>query len=266
MPNITARQAAARWSVSDSLARRILANVNAVDRDLETGAKLYNQDAADAAYNSRPGRGTRNDLTADVMPDEQVDRLLADDSIPAEHRALWSLLRDGHARIGDVLSMDVRDVDPHGGVARLDHPKLETDPRLVPISDRTAKLVREAAAGRDSGPLIAGDRERPVTREAAARFARAAANASIHSFRPQPKPVKATRIQVKAEDVQTQAGDSIVRRDRIVWVSSVEREVVTPELTVFHFNAGMGDEWYVSAAAGDVLTVVRQEDVEPEGN
>lgn len=263
MPNITARQAAARWGLRDATARRILANVDAASRDVDTGAKLYDEDAADAAYNSRPGRGTRNDLTAEVMPAEQVDRLLADDSIPVAHRALWALLRDGHARVGDILSMDVRDVDPDRGVAQLDHPKLETDPRLVPISDRTAKLVREAAADRDAGPLIAGDRERPVTREAAARFARAATNASIHSFRSQSKPVKVTRIQVKAEDVQAQAGDSIARRDRIVWVSSVEREAVTPELTVLHFNAGMGDEWYVSAAAGDVLTVVRQETVEP---
>ncbi|MFE7485435.1 tyrosine-type recombinase/integrase [Streptomyces sp. NPDC057552] len=186
MPTITARQAAARWGVREATARRILAPLEAIGRDLETGAKLYDQDAADAARTSQPGRGARADLTATTLPDEQVDRLLADDTIPVAHRALWSFLRDGHARIGDVLSMDVRDVDPDEGVAQLDHPKLETDPRRIPISDRTAKLVREAAADRDAGPLIAGDRERPVTREAAARFARTAAGASIHSFRPKP--------------------------------------------------------------------------------
>ncbi|WP_432077858.1 tyrosine-type recombinase/integrase [Streptomyces sp. YPW6] len=186
MPNITARQAAARWALREATARRILADIEAVDRDIETGAKLYDQNAADAAYNSRPGRGTRVDLTAEAMPAEQADRLLADDSIPVAHRALWSLLRDGHTRIGDILSMDVRDVDLDAGVAHLSHTKLDTDPRRIPISDRTAKLVREATAGRDAGPLIAGDRERPVTREAAARFARATAGASIHSFRPNP--------------------------------------------------------------------------------
>lgn len=186
MPNITARQAAAHWGVHEATARRILAQVDAVDRDLETGAKLYDQDAADAARNSRPGRGTRADLTAAALPDKQIERLLNDDSIPAAHRALWSLLRDGHARIGDVLSMDVRDIDFDEGAAHLSHPKLETDPRRIPISDRTAKLIREATASRDAGPLIAGDRERPVTREAAARFARTASGASIHSFRPRP--------------------------------------------------------------------------------
>lgn len=184
MPTITARQAAARWGVSDSLARRILADVDAVDRDLETGAKLYDQGAADTARNSQPGRGARNDLKANVMPAEQVDHLLADSTITAGHRALWSFLHDGYARIGDVLSMDVRDVDLDEGVARRDHPKLETDPRRIPISDRTAQLAREAVAGRDAGPLITDGRGRPVSREAAARFARAAAGASIHSFRP----------------------------------------------------------------------------------
>ncbi|MFD3740444.1 tyrosine-type recombinase/integrase [Streptomyces sp. NPDC058629] len=186
MPNITARQAAARWGLREATARRILAPLEAAGRDIETGAKLYDQGAADAARNSRPGRGTRNDLKAEALSADQVDRLLADDSIPVAHRALWSLLRDGHARIGDVLSMDVRDVDAARSVAHLSHPKLDTDPRQIPLSDRTAKLVREATAGRDAGPLIAGNHERPVTREAAARFARTAAGASVHSFRPNP--------------------------------------------------------------------------------
>ncbi|MET9051275.1 tyrosine-type recombinase/integrase [Streptomyces bacillaris] len=186
MPTVTARQAAARWGLREATARRILADVAAIDRDLETGAKLYNQDAADAAYNSRPGRGTRVDITAAALPDEQVDRLLADDSIPVAHRALWSLLRDGHARIGDALSLDVRDVDLEEGVAHLSHPKQETDRRRIPISDRTARLAREATVGRDAGPLIADTRGRPISREAATRFARQAAQASIHSFRPRP--------------------------------------------------------------------------------
>ncbi|MDP9953192.1 MULTISPECIES: tyrosine-type recombinase/integrase [Streptomyces] len=258
MPNITARQAAARWGVSDSLARRVLADVDAIDRDLETGAKVYDQDAADAAYNSRPGRGTRTDLTSDVMPAEQVDQLLADDTIPVAHRALWSLLRDGHARIADVLSMDVRDVDPDEGVAQLDHPKLETDPRRIPISDRTAKLVREATAGRDAGPLIAGDRERPVTREAAARFARAA-GASIHSFRPKPhtvgKPPRFGTEQIAAADLRV--GDTIyLDTGRAVTVETVAQVQAPSGAVDTHINKSTDFPVYISAK--EQLTIAKR--------
>ncbi|MGW9299559.1 tyrosine-type recombinase/integrase [Streptomyces cyaneofuscatus] len=260
MPNITARQAAARWGLREATARRILADTDAIGRDIKTGAKLYDQDAADAAYNSRPGRGTRVDLTADVMPAEQVDRLLANDSIPAEHRALWSLLRDGHARIGDALSMDVRDVDPDEGVAQLDHPKLETDPRRIPISDRTAQLIREAAAGRDAGPLIADDRGRPVSREAAARFARAAASASIHSFRPKPhtvgKPPRFGTEQIAAADLRV--GDTIyLDTGRAVTVATVEQVRAPSGAVDTHINKSTDFPVYTSAK--ERLTIAKRD-------
>ncbi|MEV5619360.1 tyrosine-type recombinase/integrase [Streptomyces bacillaris] len=260
MPNITARQAAAHWGISDSLARRILAPLNPVGRDLETGAKLYDQAAADDAYNSRPGRGSRNDLKADVMPDEQVDRLLSDGSIPAEHRALWSLLRDGHARIGDALSMDVRDVDLDEGVAHVSHPKLETDPRRIPISDRTARLAREAAAGRGAGPLIAGDGGRPVSREAAARFARIAANASIHSFRPRPhtvgEPPRYGTEQIAAADLRV--GDTIyLDTGRAVTVETVAQVKAPSGAVDTHINRSTDFPVYTSAK--EQLTIAKRD-------
>ncbi|WP_411096010.1 tyrosine-type recombinase/integrase [Streptomyces sp. 020-2-3H-GM] len=260
MPNITARQAAARWGVSDSLARRVLADVDAIDRDLETGAKLYEQDAADAAYNSRPGRGTRTDLTADVMPAEQVDQLLADDAIPVAHRALWSLLRDGHARIGDVLSMDVRDVNLDEGVAHVSRPKLETDPRRIPISDRTARLAREAAAGRGAGPLIAGDDGRPVSREAVARFARIAANTNIHSFRPKPhtvgKPPRFGTEQIAAADLRV--GDTIyLDTGRAVTVETVAQVQAPSGAVDTHINESTDFPVYTSAK--EQLTIAKRD-------
>ncbi|MDR3082770.1 MAG: site-specific integrase [Streptomyces sp.] len=185
MPNITARQAAERWGVSESMARRILSDVPAIDRDIDTGAKLYNPADADAARQARPGRGVRSDLTASVIPDEEYERLVADDSIPAAHRALWALLHSG-LRVSEALSLDVRDVDLANHTVRVDYRKLATDPRSVQLGDRTVGLLREVVASRGAGPLITEDGERPVTRESATRFARAAAGASIHGFRPRP--------------------------------------------------------------------------------
>ncbi|MGQ4733303.1 tyrosine-type recombinase/integrase [Streptomyces sp. Ju416(a)] len=260
MPNITARQAAARWGVSDSLARRILADVDAVDRDLETGAKLYDQGAADTAYNSRPGRGTRTDLTADVMPAEQVDRLLADDNIPVAQRAMWALMSNERLRLGDVLSLDVRDVDLDEGIADVDHPKLDADARRVPISDSTAQLIRAAAAGRDAGPLITDGRGRPVSREAAARFARAAAGASIHSFRPKPhtvgEPPRFGTEQIAAADLRV--GDTIfLNTGRAVTVVTVEQVKAPSGAVDAHINKST--DFPVYASAKEQLTIAKRD-------
>src|SRR5690349_867487 len=148
MPNITARQAAERWGVSESMARRILADVPAIDRDIDTGAKLYNPVEADAAFEARPGRGVRNDLAAPVIPDAEYERLVEDESIPAAHRALWALMRAG-VRVGDALSLKVSDVDLQERTVHVDRPKLISDPRSIQLSDRTAELLRQVASGRD---------------------------------------------------------------------------------------------------------------------
>ncbi|MFF0055710.1 tyrosine-type recombinase/integrase [Streptomyces microflavus] len=260
MPNITARQAAARWGLRDATARRILADVDAVDRDVDTGAKLYDEDAADAAYNSRPGRGARNDLTAEVMPAEQVDRLLADDSIPVAHRAMWALMANERLRLGHVLSLDVRDVDLDEGVVDVDHPKLETDPRRIPISDRTAQLVGEAAAGRDAGPLISDNRGLPVSREAAARRARTAAGASIHSFRPRPHTVgeqpRLATEQIAAADLRV--GDTIcLDTGSAVTVETVAQVKAPSGAVDTHINKATDFPVYMSAK--EKLTIAKRD-------
>lgn len=220
--------------------------------------------AADAARNSQPGRGTRNDLKADVMPAEQVDRLLADDSIPAGHRALWSLLRDGHARIGDVLSMDIRDISLDERAAQVGYPKLDTDPRRIPISDRTAQLARAATAGREAGPLIADGRGRPVSREAAARFARAAAGASIHSFRPAPhtmgEPPGFGTEQTTAADLRV--GDTIfLNTGHSVTVVTVEHVKVPSGAVDTHINKSADFPVYTSAK--EQLTIAKRQESWP---
>ncbi|WP_102925148.1 tyrosine-type recombinase/integrase [Streptomyces noursei] len=151
---------------------------------METSAMLYDANEAEDARSSYPGRGTRNDRTVSLMPADQYERLLNNEDIPTEHRAVWALLRDRHTRVTEALSLNVRDVDLGQGTARFDHPKLSTDPKVVPISDRAVELLRQAKGDREAGPLITGARGRPLSHETVSRVARQAGATSIHAFRP----------------------------------------------------------------------------------
>lgn len=76
-------------------------------------------------------------LTADPVTAERLDELLADNSIPVVHRALWLLLWEGEHRVLDLLNLGVSDV------------------RLTDFGDRAARLLRELIGDRKSGPLFA---------------------------------------------------------------------------------------------------------------
>ncbi|MEU1908417.1 hypothetical protein [Streptomyces hygroscopicus] len=62
MSTVTARQCAANWGISPARARRILAPLTPVGRDVGTGAMLYDREAAEAARAAMPGQGARTDL------------------------------------------------------------------------------------------------------------------------------------------------------------------------------------------------------------
>lgn len=63
MSTVTARQCAEAWGISYGRARSILGSLEPIGRELATGAKLYPQEAADAARAAMPGQGRRTDLT-----------------------------------------------------------------------------------------------------------------------------------------------------------------------------------------------------------
>ena len=65
MSAVTARQCAEKWGISPARARRILAPVTPVGRDVATGAMLYDPSEARAAREAMPGQGTRTDLRDD---------------------------------------------------------------------------------------------------------------------------------------------------------------------------------------------------------
>ncbi|MFF7023080.1 tyrosine-type recombinase/integrase [Streptomyces klenkii] len=179
----TARECAARWGIGEVGARRVLATLTPADRDPVTGAMRYRQEEADAARASRPGRGHRADLSTEAVTAEQFHQLVNDEAIPASHRALWILLWEGNVRVGDALSLDVRDADLDGRTIVLDYPKLSSGEHVAPISDDAAELIRAVMDGRTEGPLIANRQGGPIGREGAARAARTFAKVNIHAFR-----------------------------------------------------------------------------------
>ncbi|MFE0058639.1 tyrosine-type recombinase/integrase, partial [Streptomyces sp. NPDC059003] len=182
----TTQDCAARWGVSDGYARQVLASLDHVDRDPDTGAKRYKRAAADAARSSQPGRGRRLDLRSPaVVSHEAFLRLAADESIPAQHRALWALMQSG-MRVGDALSLDVRDVDLDEGQAHVELPVKGRKPQTVPLSDRAAELAREVMAERSEGPLLMDKQGRPVSRYSAIKFAKVAAGLPVHAFKTPP--------------------------------------------------------------------------------
>lgn len=62
MTPVTARQCAEKWGITPARARRILAPLEPVGRDLKTAAMLYDADHAQAARDAMPGQGHRTDL------------------------------------------------------------------------------------------------------------------------------------------------------------------------------------------------------------
>lgn len=262
MEHVTARQCAARWGISAPRARHILAPLDSVGRDTETGAKLYRQDEAEDAHANRPGRGTRTDRTTTVMPDEQFEQLITDNSIPAAHRALWSLLRDGHARITDALALTVGDVDLDQGAARLAQPKLVRDPRAIPVSERSVELLRQAKGDRDMGLLITGTHGRPLSRESATRVARQAGAASIHAFRPAPhnlgEPPQFGVTRVRAKKVRP--GDTVfLPNGRSINVASVQSAKGPDGRLGIEFNVADGFPFLFTEAEALVTIAVRDE-------
>lgn len=71
MSTVTARECATRWGISTARARRILAPLEPLGRDIATGAMLYDPNAAQAARDAMPGQGARTDRKATHRTTEQ---------------------------------------------------------------------------------------------------------------------------------------------------------------------------------------------------
>jgi integrase len=112
---------------------------------------------------------------------DQYLHLIADESIPFTHRALWVLLYDGDLRLGELLSLDVRDFDVESETVFVEYPK-EGVPKAVPLTPNERLMLRFAIDNRTEGPLFVDESGQPLSREAAAEEARKA-GVGIHDFR-----------------------------------------------------------------------------------
>ncbi|MFB6525272.1 hypothetical protein [Streptomyces sp. NPDC056399] len=204
---ITAHDCAARWNISESYARRLLAPIGHVDRDPVTGAMRYRLTDADAAHANRPGRGRRLDLEPAILSREDAQKLISDESLPTTHRALWAMMRSG-VRLRDALSLDVRDVLPDESVAVVETPVKGRTGRIpVPLNADALELARRVIADRAEGPLLESKKGRPLSRYMASRFAEATAGVPVHAFMPAPHVYDSTKEYVRAKDLVQ--GDTI---------------------------------------------------------
>ncbi|MDT0322561.1 hypothetical protein [Streptomyces millisiae] len=102
-------------------------------------------------------------ITVENITLTQLEELLADESTPVVHRALWALLWESEVRVHDLLTLDVTEV----GVGE--------------FGERAGALLAELIGERTAGPLFAVG-ERALTWEQAVRAA-GEREIAIHAFR-----------------------------------------------------------------------------------
>jgi integrase len=113
---------------------------------------------------------------------DQIQRLLADSSIPVAHRALWSALVDRAGRVRELLDLDITDLD-----LAADPPVASVEDRAagrrpIPLTDQTATLFAAATAGHTKGPVFADPNGHALRQNWASQVARQHGTA-LTSFR-----------------------------------------------------------------------------------
>jgi integrase len=93
----------------------------------------------------------------EVIAPADLARLWARDDVPLRDRALWRLLYDSAARAGEVLTLDVEDLDLPQRHARTRPPGGAAGRRLH-FQTEAARLLAEVVAGRERGPVFVADR------------------------------------------------------------------------------------------------------------
>lgn len=99
-----------------------------------------------------------------AIPGDALRELLTDPALPQRERCLWLMLYDTGARISEILSLDVQDVDLAGRRASVLGKGSRR--RDIVMTTVTASQVAAMLAGRTTGPLFAGLRGRLSVRMA----------------------------------------------------------------------------------------------------
>ncbi|MBT2673484.1 hypothetical protein J7E95_22110 [Streptomyces sp. ISL-14] len=121
-------------------------------------------------------------VAVEKMSRERLEELVADEGISLAHRALWSALWDGEARVADWLRAQIEDVDLPRRQVRVREPVRPDTPEWVPVSELTTSLLGRLIENLASGPLFL-DGPAQVTRESAFSMARSRAGINLHAFR-----------------------------------------------------------------------------------
>jgi integrase len=101
-----------------------------------------------------------------AIPLPELERLWARTDIPLRERALWRVLYDSAARAGEVLRLDVGDLDLASRQARARTKGGHTRP--LHFQTAAARLLARLTAGRDSGPVFLTERRAAAHRVTAA--------------------------------------------------------------------------------------------------
>jgi integrase/recombinase XerC/integrase/recombinase XerD len=95
-----------------------------------------------------------------VIPLPVLERLLTRDTLPVREKTLWRLLYETAARTGEILALDVEDLDLPNKRARIR--SKGGDLELVFYQSASARLLPRLLAGRARGPVFQTDRRAPA--------------------------------------------------------------------------------------------------------
>ena len=95
-----------------------------------------------------------------AIPYPVLERLFTRESVPLREKTLWRLLYESAARAGEILALDVEDLDLTNHRARIR--SKGGDLELVFFQTAAARLLPRLLAGRTRGPVFLTDRAAPA--------------------------------------------------------------------------------------------------------
>ncbi len=96
-----------------------------------------------------------------AVPLARLEALFTDDQHALRERVLWRLLYDTAARAGEILTLDIGDLDTEFRRARTSGKGGDTE--YLHWATATARLLPRLLAGRTAGPVFLADRRSPAS-------------------------------------------------------------------------------------------------------
>ncbi len=106
-----------------------------------------------------PSRRVAEDRTR-AIPYGLLDRLWSREGVPLREKTLWRMLYETAARSGEILALDVEDLDLPNKRARIR--SKGGDLELVHFQSGAARLLPRLLAGRPRGPIFLSERAAPA--------------------------------------------------------------------------------------------------------